>query len=129
MTVLVLVGGTLSRAPEQRMSKAGKPYVATKIKATSGGELQFWSVAAFSETAQAESLRLDAGDGVAVQGPVKVEQYERDGETRLSFSVIADSVMALRQPPRQREKKDSSPVSPTQQGRPAARAFADDVPF
>lgn len=129
MTVLVLVSGSLFRAPERRVSKAGKPFVTTKIKATSGGELQFWSVAAFSETAQAELLRLDTGDGVAVQGQVKVEQYERDGETRISFSVVADAVLALRQPPRQREQKESKPVSSRKSDRRAPAPFDDDVPF
>jgi single-stranded DNA-binding protein len=129
MSVLVLVSGTLFRAPEQRTSKASKPFVTTKIKATSGGELQFWSVAAFSESAQAELLRLNVGDALAVQGAVRIEQYERDGETRISFSVTADSVLALRHPPRQREKKDTKPQPSGQSARPAARAFDDDIPF
>ena len=34
-------------------------------------------------------LRLSGGDGVSVQGALKVETYDKDGETKLSLSVIA----------------------------------------
>ncbi len=58
---------------------------------------------AFSDPAQAELMRLGEGDGVSVQGALKVETYERDGETKLSLSLVADHVLPLRQPPKPRE--------------------------
>ncbi len=130
MSVLVQVQGVLFRRAEKLISKAGKPYVRTKIRATSGNELQFWAVTAFSDTAQTELLRLDIGDALAVQGPVKIDQYERDGEMRLSFSVVADHVLALRQPPRKREKAETKarPATPMQPSK-APVPFDDDLPF
>jgi len=134
MSVLALVTGSIFRRPAQRTSKAGKPFVTTTVKVAAGNELQFWNVIAFSETAQAELLRLDEGDGAALQGPLKVEQYERDGKTRISFSVTADRVLALSQPPKarephQRETKEAEPRSTqrSESSRPAI--FDDDIPF
>jgi single-stranded DNA-binding protein len=132
MSVLALVSGAIFRVPEKRTSKAGKPFVTTTIKATSGNELQFWRVSAFSDTAQAELLRLDVGDAVAVQGPVRIEQYEREGATRQSFSVVAENVLALRQPTKTREKRlQKLPVDANSAGAQSARSipFDDDVGF
>lgn len=46
------------------------------------------------------------GDALAVQGSLKVETYEKDGVNKLSLTVIAESVLALRQP----RKQWSNPV-------------------
>jgi single-stranded DNA-binding protein len=35
---------------------------------------------------------------VSVQGAFKAELYEKDGEKRISLSIVADNVLALRQP-------------------------------
>ena len=47
-------------------------------------------------------MRLGDGDALSVQGALKVETYERDGETKLSLSIVAEHVLALRQPSRKR---------------------------
>jgi hypothetical protein len=54
-------------------------------------------VLAFSESIQAELMRLADGDAISVQGAFKVELYEKDGEKRFSLSIIADNVLALLQ--------------------------------
>jgi len=60
---------------------------------------EFWSVLAFSESAQAELMRLGEGDKVSVQGSFKIELYTTsDGQTRINRTVFADCVLALRQP-------------------------------
>jgi hypothetical protein len=44
---------------------------------------------------------LADGDAVSVQGAFKAELYTPDGgEPRISLPIIADQVVALRQPPR-----------------------------
>jgi hypothetical protein len=53
---------------------------------------------AFGEAAQAELLRLKSGDGLSVQGAVKVSVFEKNGEHRASLDVTASHVLALRQP-------------------------------
>jgi hypothetical protein len=71
--------------------------VTATLKAKNGDESQWWKVLAFSESIQAELLRLQDGDAISVQGAFKVELYEKDGEKRFSLSIIADNVLALLQ--------------------------------
>jgi hypothetical protein len=111
MTAYALISGVLYRAPESRTSKAGKPFVTATIKAKEGAEaLQWWKVLTFSESTGAELMRLVDGDAVSVQGSMKAELYEKDGETKLSLTVFADAILALKQPPKQREKKEHVPL-------------------
>jgi single-stranded DNA-binding protein len=124
MSTYVLVSGSLFRAPEQRTSKAGKLYVTATIKAKDGDTFQFWRVTAFSESVQAELMRLTDGDAMSVQGALKAETYEKDGATKLSLSVVADHVLALRQAPKPREK-----TSPSEQPARANRDFDDAIPY
>ena len=104
MSSYALVTGTLFLAPEQRISKNGKPFVTATLKSKDGEAVQWWKVVAFSESALSELLRLGDGDAVACQGPLKVETYEKGGETKLSLSLVADHVLPLRQPPKPRER-------------------------
>ena len=57
-------------------------------------------VLAFSESEQAELMRLGDGDAVSMQGALRVETYVKDGDTKVSLTCIADYVLALRQPAR-----------------------------
>ena len=68
MMAHVLVAGTLFRAPGQRTSKAGKPFVTATIRAKDGDSSQWWNVLAFPESVQAELMRLADGDVLSVQG-------------------------------------------------------------
>jgi hypothetical protein len=56
MSAYVLISGQLFRAPEQRTSKAGKPFVTATIRAKDGDDAQWWKVLAFSETVQRDGL-------------------------------------------------------------------------
>ena len=59
---------------------------------------------AFSDTAQAELLRLDDGDAVSVQGALRAEAYSKDGEARVGLTVIADAVLPLRRAKKRQER-------------------------
>lgn len=124
--IAALVQGCVFRAPEQRMSNAGKPYVAAAIRVKDAGGSQFVRIVAFSETVEAELLRLADGDAVSVQGPLTVSPYQAsDGSTKLSLSLVADRVLALRRP---RERKPDS--RPRQELLAAASGDPDDeIPF
>lgn len=126
MTAFAIVTGILFKPPEQRTSKTGKPFVTATIRAKDGDASQWWRVTAFSESAQAELMRVTEGDALSIQGAFKAELFQPDGgETRLSLSVIADQVLALRQPPRDR-KKPKEREAPYRGG---AAAFDDQIPF
>ena len=96
---LALATGSIFKPPEQRTSKTGKPFVAATIRTKDGDAFQWWRIVAFSDTAQAELMRLGDGDACSVQGNFKAELYRPDGgEAKLSLSIVADQVLALRQP-------------------------------
>jgi hypothetical protein len=63
------------------------------LRVKEGDCSQYWRVLAFSESAQAELMRLGDGEAISVQGALR-ELY-KDGESKLSLSVIADQVLAL----------------------------------
>jgi single-stranded DNA-binding protein len=125
MSALAIVTGSLFRAPEQRTSKAGKPFVTATIRAKDGEASQWWRVTAFLESAQAELMRLGEGDACSVQGSFKAELYPPEGtQPKVSLSIIADHVLALRQSPRERKAKASGDAA-----RGGAAAFDDSIPF
>ncbi len=113
MTTFALVTGALFRSPKQKVSKSGKSYCIATIKSRADdNRSDFWRVTVFSETAQAELMRLGEGDTLAAQGPMKCELYRPDGgEPRISLSIIADVV---------------TPLKPTRKERPASKSRTDD---
>jgi single-stranded DNA-binding protein len=127
MTAHALIIGTLFRAPEQRTAKSGKPFVAATSKVKDGEATQWWKVLAFSETAQAELMRLAADNTISVQGPLRVETYQSEGgEMKLSLSVIANSILALRQPAKKEKQPQDDKAS---KAAPRDVAFDDAIPF
>jgi single-stranded DNA-binding protein len=126
MTALALITGALSRAPELRTAKSGKAYCTATIKVAAGSEIEFWSIMGFSESAQAELMRLGEGDKISLQGSLKLEVYiSKNGEHKISRTLFADHVLALRQPPRERKPKPA-PAGANHQS--ARAAFDDGLP-
>jgi hypothetical protein len=142
MTSHILATGTLTKAPESRISKSGNRFAMATLRVSAGNESQFWRLFVFSESAQTELMRLGEGDALACQGVPKFELFHPDaGEPRVSLSIAADHVLALRQPPKERKKKDPAPA-PSRSEKPApdrsglanhrcdgSDPFGDDLPF
>jgi single-stranded DNA-binding protein len=138
MTAYALITGTLFRqAEEKTSSKTGRVFVSATLKVGGeSGDAEFWQVTAFSQSVQSELLRLGAGDALSLQGKLKVELWQRDGgEVKISRSIFADQILALKAPPRERRAKaaastpllDQTPAKETGAGGPAF--FDDDIPF
>jgi hypothetical protein len=136
MSAFALVTGTIFRAPTQRTSKAGKPYTVCTVKAGSddSGGGDFWSIICFSESAQLELLRLEAGDAVSVRGKMKLEIFE----ARISRSIFADAALGLRPAPREKKPKAAAKVARAADVQPAEHPttttttnpdFDDSIPF
>jgi hypothetical protein len=69
------------------------PFVTATIRAKDGEASQWWRVTAFSDTAQAELMRLGDGDSCCVQGAFKAELFQPEAEeARVSLSIVADHV-------------------------------------
>lgn len=90
MSASALIIGSLFRAPEQRTSKAGRPFVTATLKAKNGDSVEWWKILAFSETVCADLMRLGDGDALSAQGALKAETYEKDGATRIGFTVMCE---------------------------------------
>jgi single-stranded DNA-binding protein len=110
MSAQALINGTLYRAAERRTAKSGRAFTIATLRSTEGQTSQFWRVTAFSESAGEELARLNEGEAVAVQGRLDIGTYDKDGETRVSFQIIADHVLALRQPGKERKPKPAPPA-------------------
>jgi single-stranded DNA-binding protein len=100
-----LVKGALHKAPEQRTSKNGNPFTMATVRVRNGNETEFWRIFAFSDQARGELDRLGDGDVVAIQGPFEAKIYDAERGPRVSLSITADHVLALRQPTKERTKK------------------------
>jgi hypothetical protein len=125
MSAFCLLSGSLFRGPERKMSKAGKAYATATMRVTGGREAEFWRLLAFSETAIAELMRLGDGDKLAAQGSLRVELYRAgDGSEKLSRTLMADAILPLRPPPRERKPKAAPAGAPP--ARASARADFDD---
>ena len=107
MTAIALITGAIFKPPEQRISKAGKPFVVTTIRVVDGNISDYWQILAFAETAQADLMRLELGDRLSAQGKLQVERYTgRDGQQKISRTLLTDHILALRQP---RSKRHAEP--------------------
>lgn len=131
-----LITGSICRAPEQRTSKTGRPFVTLSLMVGTEGATDYWTVMTFSESLQAELLQLGIGDALSAQGSAKIELFRRDdGEVRISRTLFASGILPLRSPPRARERKQKKPEADTPLlDTPAALAagssfFSDDIPF
>jgi single-stranded DNA-binding protein len=128
MTLHCLVTGVLWKDPEARQSKAGKAFTAATLRIKDGDQVDWLKILAFSDHTQAELNRLGDGDRCSVQGTLKCDFYTPEGGVpRISMTIFADSILALRQPPKERKPKQD-------QRRPehaatAQPAWNDDVPF
>jgi single-stranded DNA-binding protein len=135
MVAHVLISGTLFHSPEERTGRtSGKNFVVATVKVRDGDAAQFWRVLAFSSAAQGELMRLEDGDAVSVQGGLRAEAYEKDGEARVGLTVLVDAVLPLRRPKKQREQPvmtnrawGAAPREPERQER--AAAYDDAIPF
>jgi single-stranded DNA-binding protein len=85
-------------------------------------------VLAFSESIQVELMRLTDGDAISVQGVLKIETYDKDGVTKLSSSIVADHILALRQSSKP-ELGESRATKPPARDEKPRMDYEDAVPF
>jgi single-stranded DNA-binding protein len=133
MSVAILLSGAIFKEPQQRTSSSGRKYVVTTIKAAAAdNSSDFWSVLAFGDTAGAELMRLAVGERVTIQGGLKLEIFEKDGQARISRTIFADHVMALRAPPREKKPRAAKPAPTSSQSSTESAPssfYDDDIPF
>lgn len=109
-----LASGKLHASPVERTSANGNAFATAKlICATGNGESLFLDVLAFAPDARAALLALDAGDSLAVTGPLSAKVYtDRSGEARPSLSLIAHGVLTPYAVQRKRKAAQSHSSAP-----------------
>lgn len=113
MTAYALISGALFKAPERKVSKNGNAFAIATIKMRADDNRnEYWRLVTFSESAVEELMRLNEGDNLSAQGPLKAELYAPEGrEPRISLSIVADNIQPLRaQRKRQQQDSDDKPM-------------------
>ena len=105
MTARVRVSGTLLHAPESRTLKDGGLCVTATLKAKDGERTQFWHIVAFNDPVQTELMSLSDGDAVVVQGSLKAEISDMNGEAELSLESLPRTPLACASREKNRRKR------------------------
>jgi single-strand DNA-binding protein len=96
-------------------------------------EVSFIDCTAFGRTAEIAGEFLDKGSQVLINGRLKQERWERDGQKNSKVKVIVDKLVLLGQ--RRRDEHDQTDERETHDQLPASTpappplAFLDDIPF
>jgi len=85
------IRGFLHRAPELKKSKSGNDYSMATLKVKDGNETKFWRVMAFKDCAQ-RLMQFGEGDAASAEGSIKIDTYEKDGTTRIGYTLMANDV-------------------------------------
>jgi hypothetical protein len=89
--IRALVAGVLARPPEQRRSRADKPYLILTIREGAGEKARLLSAFIFADEAREAAAAIATGDAIALAGEIDGEVYARDGSApRISWSLRAD---------------------------------------
>lgn len=157
LSVAVLVG-RLTRDAELKYTQSGQAVchfaVATSSRVKKGDqwvdESSFWDVDLWGKRAESVSQYLTKGKLVAVQGDMRQDKWEQEGQSRMKVKITANDVQLLGSggasgasygggPGYSRgEERGPAPRNPEAGSRPQARPtdrgsgaedFTDDIPF
>jgi hypothetical protein len=86
-----LLSGRVYGAPQQRTTKAGKPFATAKLRVTGAeGTTQFVNAIAFAPPAVTALLALADGDSVALSGELNVKTCtDKAGVARPGLDLVA----------------------------------------
>ncbi len=95
---LVILTGRLTRDPELKYGQSGKAYSRFSLavdRPFQKGEADFINCVAFGKTAELIGEYLRKGRKVGVQGSLQMNRYEVNGEKRISYDVLVNSIEFL----------------------------------
>jgi single-strand DNA-binding protein len=94
---VILITGRIGREPEMRYSPEGTSWATVSV-AEGGDEPNWFDVKCFKRTAEVLNEYGSKGRKVAIQGRMVQESYEKDGETRMVWRLIANRIEFLDSP-------------------------------
>lgn len=143
----VILMGNLTRDPEVRYAPSGtavadlRMAISRKYKTADGqtkDEVCYVSVTAWGRQAETSAEYLSKGSPVMIEGRLKYDEWEKDGQKNNRLSVVAERVQFLSGGPRSGEPRapktePSGPAAgdgPAESASPAAETGDDDnLPF
>lgn len=135
----VLLIGRLTRDPNKRATPAGLVVVELGIAVnrrfkSNGGEdreeVCFVDVTVWGKSAEWCAESLGKGSAVFVEGRLKLDQWEKDGQKRSRMTVVAENVQGLDRAKGGDDKRDNDQVPRAQHERTGdVQDKGDDIPF
>lgn len=128
---IVIVQGNVGRDPEIKTGGSGKSVcrfsVAVSDKGPRGEHTEWFRAVAFDKTAEIVAQYVKKGDPILVEGRLKTDEYEKDGEKRKTTDLLVSRVTLLG------GKRDRVEAPPPARDNPPAGAAGgfvdDDLPF
>lgn len=93
MLNLCILTGNLGQDPEIHYSSDGNPIATLNLAFRSGKDKTNWiKVTCFGKLAEISQQYLHKGAKITVVGTLDQEKWEKDGTTKTSFRIIANSI-------------------------------------
>ena len=137
LSIAVLVGRVVKNA-ELKYTSGGSPIcsfsVATSSRKKKGDqwidEASFWYIELWGKQGESLQQYLVKGKQVAIEGSMRQDRWEKDGQPRMKVVVNAQTVQLLgggqdKQPSKQEPRRQS----PFAEEKPSADGFTDTIPF
>lgn len=126
----VIIIGHLGRDPEVRYTQDGKPVANFSVAVTekyNGNEKTEWfSVVAFSKTAEIVQKYLHKGNPAYVEGKLQTREWnDKDGQKRTTTEIVASNIVFIGS---KQERKDDG-FGPERYQQPDAGITDSDIPF
>ena len=137
LSIAVLVG-RLTRDSELRYTSGGSPIcsfsVATSSRKKKGDqwidEASFWDIELWGKQGESLQQYLVKGKQVAIEGTMRQDRWEKDGQPRMKVVISAQTVQLLGGgQDKGQAKEQPRRQSPFAEEKPSADGFTDDVPF
>lgn len=130
----VIIAGNLTRDVELRYTPSGTPVtdiglaVNDRRKGQNGeyiDEVSFIDVTMWSRTAEVAAEYLSKGANVMIEGRLKQESWEKDGQKHYKIKVICERLVMLG---KKSDSEGSSYSRPSQPESPAGANYSNDYP-
>ena len=127
----VALVGRVTKDSELRNSSSGTPLcnfsVAVNRRVKKGDqwsdEASFFDLTLWDKQAESLNKYLVKGTQVAVQGELRQDRWEKDGQKHSKIQVFVNSIQLLG------GGKREGPVAPTEAGGRPSEVYNDDIPF
>lgn len=104
----VILCGRLTRDVEMKQSQSGTAYARVGIAVTrpfKKDETDFFNVIAFGKTAEFLGKYFEKGSRILIEGRIQTSSYEKDGEKRNYFDIVAEQIEFADSKPKQNKSE------------------------